>query len=110
MEELVLFVTLVLAVVVTVWAARASQRRGAPGGMAQLGVGLLCGTCGAIIAAVPYADVVPDPWETPLLVGFSAVLTAIVLVALVRRLRSHREVAGRHVRPRHEPVEVARRG
>ncbi|CAN5706899.1 hypothetical protein BH10ACT1_BH10ACT1_36210 [soil metagenome] len=110
MEELVLSATLILAVVLTVKAARASQRRGAPGGVAQLGVGLLCGTCGAIVAAVPYADVVPDAWEVPLLVAFTLALVGIVVVAVARWIRARNAVTGRHSRPRREAVEAVGRG
>ncbi len=94
MEELVLFLAMVLAAWATLGAARRSRVKGAPGTASQIGVGLACGTIGALAASIPHADVVPDGLEPILTVALFAVLTATVAVTVIRRSMARQ----RHVR------------
>ena len=85
MEELVLFLAMVLAAWATLGAARRSRVKGAPGTASQLGVGLACGTIGALAASIPHADVVPDGLEPVLGFALFAVLIVAAVVLFVRR-------------------------
>ena len=71
---------------------RSTQRLGKPGPTRQIVFGLCCGLLGALVAAVPYADVVPDAAEVPALVA-----VPVIGLALLGVLWSHRRA--RHVRP-----------
>ena len=68
-----------------------TEQRGAPGIGQQTAFGLCCGLLGAMVAAVPYADVVPDGWERTLLVGIGAALAAIACSGIVKRVRRRRQ-------------------
>ena len=85
MEELVLFLAMVLAAWATLGAARRSRVKGAPGTASQLGVGLACGTIGALAASIPHADVVPDGLEPVLGAALFVALIVSVVVVVVRR-------------------------
>lgn len=67
-----------------------TQQRGAPSLGHQGVFGLCCGLLGAVVAAVPYTDVVPDSWERPLLAGLVAALAAAACTGTVRRVRRGR--------------------
>ncbi len=72
--------------------ARQARRCGSPGIGRQLVFGLCCGLLGAVAAAVPYADVVPDRLEPTLLgvVAVAAVVWSTVLLGKHRRAGRHR--------------------
>lgn len=87
---------LALAVHRLVWV---TQHRGAPSLAHQGAFGLCCGLLGAVVAAVPYADVVPDAWEGALLAGIVVAILALVAAEAVRRLRRLRRRRARAPRP-----------
>jgi hypothetical protein len=87
--------TIALAVVHLV---RDAHRSGTPSVGRQLVFGLCCGLLGAVAAAVPYADVVPDDLERPLLVVSVAVAVAVAAAWSMLLWRSRPRA--RHVRRR----------
>ena len=93
-ETVVLVLMAVLVGMGVVRLVRLTQAEGAPGPRRQVAFGLGCGALGAVVAAVPYADVVPDVLEVPLLV----VVPLAIAGALGRGLWTHRRPRARRAR------------
>ena len=84
MEEVVLILGIVLAAWATFAVARRSRQAGTLGPGLQVGVGVACGTMGALAALVPHADVLPDRFEPILGTGLLVVLVVLALAAVFR--------------------------
>ena len=87
-ETVVLAFMAVLIGLAVVRLVTITKHQGAPGLLSQVAFGLCCGTLGAVAAAAPYADVIPDRFEVPLLIG--APLALIVALAAQWWARSAR--------------------
>ncbi len=100
MEEVVLALAIVLAIWGTVAASRRSRRTGPPGVGSQIVAGVACGIAGALFAAVPHADVIPDGAEPVLIVGLGTLVLGLAAVSLarwsIRRRNARAARPGRH--------------
>ncbi len=90
----------VLALLVLAGVALPRVGRVAEGLPAQVLAGVLCGVVGALVAAAPYVDLVPDDLESGHWAAAAAVATAaVVAVSEHRRRRRARQVPRRRLTP-----------
>jgi len=93
-ELKILAIGAIILVMAAVIVSRLHRHGAASTATTQLAIGLLCGAVAALLAAVPYADAVPDGAEVG--VGVVAGITTIpVGVFGLMRWREHRRVQTR---------------